>query len=110
MPLRRVEARDDFETARRPRAVIGQVFRLAIATARAENDPTFGLKSALTTPKMTHRAALTDRKAFAGLNRAVWTYEGAPDTRMAEPCARCTSTNLRRICVMQATSRMVPDR
>lgn len=83
VPLRRVEAKDNFETARRLRAVIGQVFRLAIATARAENDPTFGLKGALTTPKVRHRAALVDREAFAGLLRAIWAYDGAPDTRAA---------------------------
>ena len=83
VPLRRVEAKDNFETARRLRAIIGQVFRFAIATARAENDPTYGLKGALTTPKVTHRAALIEREAFAGLVRAVWSYQGAPDTRAA---------------------------
>lgn len=45
VPLRRVETKGNYETARRLRAVIGQVFRYAIATARAENDPTFGLKA-----------------------------------------------------------------
>jgi len=82
-PLRAVEAQGNYETARRLRAVIGQVFRYAIATARAENDPTFGLKGALTTPVVTHRAALTDRKAFGGLLRAVWSYEGMAETRAA---------------------------
>lgn len=82
-PLRQVEAQGNYETARRLRAVIGQVFRYAIATARAENDPTFGLKGALTAPTVTHRAALTDRKAFGGLLRAVWDYEGMAETRAA---------------------------
>jgi integrase len=83
LPLRAVEGRGNYETARRLRAVIGQVFRYAIATARAENDSTFGLKGALTTPVVTHRAALTDRKAFGGLLRAVWGYEGMTETRAA---------------------------
>lgn len=83
IPLRRVEAKGNYETARRTRAAVGQVFRYAIATARAVNDPTFGLKGALTIPMVTHRAAITDRKAFAGLLRAVWGYEGMPETRMA---------------------------
>ena len=83
VPLRAVEAQGNYETARRLRAVIGQVFRYAIATIRAENDPTFGLKGALTAPIVTHRAALTDRKAFGGLLRAVWNYEGMPETRAA---------------------------
>lgn len=82
-PLRKVEGQGNYETARRLRAVIGQVFRYAIATARAENDPTFGLKGALTAPVVTHRAALTDRKAFGGLLRAVWGYEGMAETRAA---------------------------
>lgn len=82
-PLRAAEAQGNYETARRLRAVIGQVFRYAIATARAENDPTFGLKGALTAPVVTHRAALTDRKAFGGLLRAVWGYEGMTETRAA---------------------------
>ena len=83
VPLRRVEARETYETARRLRAVVSQVFRLAIATARAETDPTYGLRGALTTPKATHRAALTSPEAFAGLLRAISTYEGAADTRAA---------------------------
>ena len=46
VPLRRAEAKGNYETARRMRAMIGQVFRYAIATARADNDPTFGLRDA----------------------------------------------------------------
>jgi integrase len=83
VPLRKVEGQGNYETARRLRAVIGQVFRYAIATARAQNDPTFGLKGALTAPVVTHRAALTGRKAFGGLLRAIWSYEGMPETRAA---------------------------
>ncbi|RVI84180.1 DUF4102 domain-containing protein [Sinorhizobium meliloti] len=80
VPLRRIEAAGNYETARRLRSTIGQVFRYAIATARAENDPTGGLKGALTAPTVTHHAAITDRTAYAGLLRAVWGYEGAPET------------------------------
>lgn len=81
--LRREEAKGNYETTRRLRATIGQVFRFAIATARAENDPTFGLRGALITPKVTHRAAITDAKGFAGLVRAIWGYEGALETQAA---------------------------
>ena len=83
VPLRRIEAKGNYETARRTRAAIGQIFRYAIATARIDNDPTFGLKGALTAPTVTHRAAITERKAFGGLLRAIWHYEGAPETRTA---------------------------
>lgn len=79
--LREIEAAGNYETTRRLRAVISQVFRLAVATARAEYDPTPGLKGALTAPKVTHRAAITDRKEFAGLIRAIWSYDGSKESQ-----------------------------
>jgi integrase len=81
--LRKVEAKGNYETARRLRSTIGQVFRYAIATSRASNDPTFGLKGALVAPKVTHRAAVTDQSKFAGLVRAIWHYDGTVETRAA---------------------------
>jgi integrase len=81
--LRAVEARGRHETARRLRATLGEVFRYAVATARAENDPTGALKGALTTPTVTHRAAITDPAAFGALLRAIDGYTGAPETKAA---------------------------
>ncbi|MEN0654082.1 MULTISPECIES: tyrosine-type recombinase/integrase [Hyphobacterium] len=82
--LRKVEAKGNYETAKRLRSTIGQVFRYAIATARAENDPTYGLRGALIAPKVSHMAALTDWKGFGELIRAIWSYEGgSPSTRAA---------------------------
>ncbi len=81
--LRIVESRGRHETARRLRATIGQVFRYAIATGRAEADPTSALKGALTTPTVRHRAAIIEPKAFGGVLRAIASYEGAPETRAA---------------------------
>jgi integrase len=78
--LRLVEARKKYETAKRLRATIGQVFRYAIATGRARNDPTIALKGALTAPKVTHRAAITEPVAFGALLRAIAGYQGAPET------------------------------
>lgn len=43
--LRKVEKTGRKESARRLRAAIGRVFRCAIATVRAENDPTFALRA-----------------------------------------------------------------
>ena len=77
------ERRGHHETAKKLRGVIGQVFRFAIATTRAEDDPTFALRGALTTPKVKHRAAITEPKAFGGLLRAVAGYDGQPETRLA---------------------------
>lgn len=81
--LRRVEKRGRHESARRLRSTIGSVFRYAIATARAENDPTVALHGALITPKVTHRAAITDKKALGGLLRAIDSFDGQSTTRAA---------------------------
>jgi integrase len=78
--LRIVEAKGQFETAGRLRAVIGEVFRFAIATGRTSNDPTFALCGALTAPKVTHRAA-TDAKGLGALLRAIDGFEGQATTK-----------------------------
>lgn len=81
--LRAVEARGRHETARRLRATIGQVFRYAVATGRANADPTGALKGAITTPVVRHRAAIIEPRAFGGLLRAIRDYAGTPETRIA---------------------------
>jgi len=82
--LRKVEAKGNYETAKRMRSSIGQVFRFAIATSRATVDPTISLRGALITPKTVHMAALTDWESFSGLVRAIWGYNsGHPETRTA---------------------------
>ena len=80
VPLRKVEAKGNYESAIRLRSTIGQVYRYAIATSRADNDPTFGLRGALTTPRITHRAAVTTRTEFGALLRSIWGYEGQLET------------------------------
>lgn len=80
VPLRRVEAAGNYETARRLRSTIGQVFRFAIANAKASNDPTFGLRGALVTPKVKHRPAITNANEFAAMLRAIWGYDGTVET------------------------------
>jgi integrase len=82
-PLKKVERSGNLETAKRLRATIGQVFRFAIATSRVDVDLTYGLRGAIAAPSVTHRAALTNADDFARLVRAVWTYEGHPETRIA---------------------------
>lgn len=81
--LKRLETRGTLETAKRVRANVGAVFRYAIATARAENDPTGALKGAIVAPKVTHRAAITDPIAFGGLLRAIEAFDGQPATKAA---------------------------
>ncbi|WP_433994350.1 phage integrase central domain-containing protein [Bradyrhizobium canariense] len=50
-------------TATRARSTIGAVFGFAIATSRAERDPTADLRGALITPTVTHRATIVEPKA-----------------------------------------------
>ncbi|TIU87441.1 MAG: integrase, partial [Mesorhizobium sp.] len=81
--LRTVEVRGRYESARRLRSTIGSVFRYAIATARADTDPTSALRGALIRPTVTPRAAITDPKALGGLLRAIESFDGQPATRAA---------------------------
>ncbi len=81
--LQVAEARGKLETAKRLRATIGQVFRYAVATGRAESDPTSALRGAIASPVVQHRAAIIDRKPFGELLRAIGTYQGTPETRLA---------------------------
>ncbi|MGA3209213.1 MAG: integrase arm-type DNA-binding domain-containing protein [Syntrophales bacterium] len=74
--LRRVESRGALESAHRIRTVAGQVFRYAVATGRAERDPSADLKGALPQPGEKHHAAITDPKEVAPLLRALDGYSG----------------------------------
>ena len=81
--LRTVEVRGRHESAKRIRATCSQVFRYAIATARADRDVAADLKGALTVPKVTHRAAITTPLEAGGLLRALQGFEGHPVTTAA---------------------------
>lgn len=78
--VKQVERRGHFETAHVLRSIIGEVFRYAIATGRADSDPTYALRGALISHKVKHRAALTDPVAFGGLLRAIDAFQGQPTT------------------------------
>src|SRR5262249_24161832 len=81
--LRKVEARGKYETACRLRSTCGMVFRYAIATGRAERDPSADLRGALTTPKVKHRSAIVDPVEIGALLRAIEDYDGLPLTKAA---------------------------
>ena len=74
--LRRVESRGALETAHRIKTICGQVFRYAVATGRAERDPSADLKGALPPAKKSHLAAMTDPTEVAGLLRAIDGFNG----------------------------------
>jgi integrase len=81
--LRHIEARGKYETARRLRSTCGMVFRYAIATGRAERDPSADLRGALTTPTVNHRAAILEPKAIGALLRAIDGFAGYAATALA---------------------------
>ncbi|SRR5208282_5392894 len=80
--LRRVEARERHESAKRLRGVVGSVFRYAVATGRATNDPTTALKGALVSPIVRHRAAIIDPQGLGALLRAIDGHNGTPEVRL----------------------------
>ena len=81
--LRRIEERGAVETAHRAHQNCGQVFRYAIATGRAERDPSPDLKGALPPVKQSHHAAITEPKAIGALLRAIDDYQGHFVTKCA---------------------------
>ncbi|MHB8093064.1 MAG: tyrosine-type recombinase/integrase [Syntrophales bacterium] len=74
--LRRIESRGVLETAKRVRGLVGQVMRYAVATGRAERNPSADLIGAIPTPPEKHYAALTEPKDVADLLRAIDGYKG----------------------------------
>ena len=74
--FRRIESRGLNETAHRARADVSMVFRFAVATGRATDDPTNALRGALKPVKAKHFAAITDPRKVGALIRAIRAYEG----------------------------------
>lgn len=74
--LRRVESRGAIETAHRVKQISGQVFRYAIATGRAERDPSGDLRGALSPSKPKSMATITNPKQVGELMRAIDDYQG----------------------------------
>ena len=81
--VRRIESRGALETAHRAIRNCGQVFRYAVATGRAERDPTTDLNGALPPARSRHYPTITDPEAIGDLLRAIGGYQGSPITRAA---------------------------
>lgn len=81
--LRRIESRGAIETAHRAHQNCGQVFRYAVATGRANRDPSGDLRGALQPVKKSHHASVTDPKAIKALMQAINDYEGFFITKCA---------------------------
>ncbi|MAC32062.1 MAG: integrase [Haliea sp.] len=80
---RKFENQDKLETAKRIKIKCSQVFRYAVATGRAESDPTRDLNGALKPPQVKHRAAITNPTEMAQLLRDIDGYSGHPQVQAA---------------------------
>ena len=74
--LRRIEGRGALDTALRAKQNCGQIFRYAVATGRAERDPSGDLRGALAPVKHEHYAAITDPVGAGELLRAIDAFKG----------------------------------
>lgn len=81
--LRKLEAANKLETARKTKELAGRIFRYAVATDRAERDPTGDLRGALKPPVVRSHAAVTEPRAVGALLRAIEGYQGQPTTAAA---------------------------
>lgn len=81
--LKRVEARGKHETAHRVRSECGNVFRYAVATSRAERDPTTDLRGAIAAVSRRNRPAIVNPSRIGELMRAIHGYRGDVSTEFA---------------------------
>lgn len=98
--LRRIESRGAIETAHRAKQLTGQIFRYAVATGRAERDPSVDLKGALAQPTKTHFKAITEPNEIASLMVAIHNYQGSPAVMAAlklSPLLFCRPGELRHL-------------
>lgn len=90
MVLRRAEGRGVIETAHRTKQTCSQVFRYAVATGRADRDPTVDLRGALAPVKERHYPSIRDPQAIGALLRAIDGYDGSVVTKCALQLAPLT--------------------
>lgn len=81
--LKRIERRGNHESAKRVCEFASRVFKYAIITSRARNNPAAYLGGALVTPKVKHHAAIIEPKAVGDLLRAIDSIEGFGTTKLA---------------------------
>lgn len=81
--LRKIEAKGILSTAQDVQQMAGQVFRYAVQTGRAEQNPAPDMKGALKPHVAKHFAAVLDPVEAGALLRAMDDYTGQPTTRAA---------------------------
>ncbi|WP_342449257.1 tyrosine-type recombinase/integrase [Acetomicrobium sp. S15 = DSM 107314] len=81
--VRRIENRGQIETAHRVLQICGQIIRYAIATGRADHDPSGDLRGAVIPKKNVHYPTITDPQKIGALLRAMDAINGSPIIRAA---------------------------
>jgi hypothetical protein len=74
--LRRIEARGAVDIAHRAKQTSSLIFRYAVATGRAERDPSQDLTGALKNRRKKHYAAITDPKEVGRLMVSIGAFQG----------------------------------
>jgi integrase len=82
--VRKVEARGALDISRRVKQGIGQVFRFAIASGWATNDPTISLNDALKPKPRVRHMAKVSLAEIPALVTAIQNYDGEADSRRRE--------------------------
>lgn len=98
--LELIESRGAVQTAHKAKQCAGQVFRYAIATGRADRDPSADLKGALKTVSTNHHSALVHPQEVADLMRAIHAYQATPSVMLAirlAPYIFCRPGELRKL-------------
>ena len=73
--LERIEKVGKAETAHRARSNCGEIFRFAVATRRADRDPTIDLKGALMPVRARHFPSVKRPEEVGALMRAIYGYD-----------------------------------
>lgn len=81
--LKKIERKGQHDSANRLRSYAGRVFRYAIVTGRATQNPASELQGSLVIPKVRHRAAILEPAQIGALLRAIDGFEGQPCTKLA---------------------------
>ena len=105
--LRRIESRGANETTHRAMQNCGRVFRYAIATGRAERDPSRDLIGALAPVVERHHPSITDPKAVCALSpRASLEISSMMTTGLRTRCLQTKAS----MSFMPGHSEMLPER
>ena len=81
--LRKIEARGAVDIAHRAKQTVGLIYKYAIASGRAENDPSRDLTGALKSHVKKHHAAMTDPTEVGNLMLSIDSFQGTPAVKSA---------------------------